>query len=132
MAGQENRIGGHASAYGSLEGHYVVGSYVWGHTRQSVASHTGVSNGVPFRLGLLQDALLLGCVSLHAINNGISFLLAYLFPDLPADMSIRAFLGDQPYFISLGISLVLFFAVIYYLHKKLAYIPVKETTYERT
>lgn len=72
------------------------------------------------------------CVSLHAINNGISFLLAYLFPDLPADMSIRAFLGDQPYFISLGISLVLFFAVIYYLHKKLTYIPVKETTYERT
>lgn len=71
------------------------------------------------------------CVALHAINNGMSFLLAGLFPEMSADASLRSLMGNTPYFIALACSVVILTLVIYYLNKKLAPAPVLNPSYER-
>lgn len=71
------------------------------------------------------------CVALHAINNGMSFLLAGLFPEMSADASLRSLMGNTPYFIALACSVVILTLVIYYLNKKMAPAPVLNPSYER-
>jgi hypothetical protein len=71
------------------------------------------------------------CVALHAINNGLSFLLAGLFPEMSSDASLRSLIGNTPYFIALACSVVILSVVIYYLNKKLAPAPVLNPSYER-
>lgn len=64
------------------------------------------------------------CVSLHALNNGLSFLLSASFPDLPADASLRDLIGDKPFFIAFGAALIVFVLVLFALNKYLAPAPV--------
>ena len=63
------------------------------------------------------------CVALHAINNGLSFLLAIWFPQLAADASLRSIIGDTPFFITLGASAVVLVISLSYLNKYLAPAP---------
>ncbi len=71
------------------------------------------------------------CVALHAINNGLSFLLAGLSPQISADTSLRSLIGNTPYFIGLTGSLILLILVLYYLNKKLAPAPILHQSHER-
>ncbi|HRW94971.1 MAG TPA: type II CAAX endopeptidase family protein [Bacteroidales bacterium] len=71
------------------------------------------------------------CVALHAINNGLSFLLAGLFPEMSADASIRSLMGNTAYFTALVCSVLILSLVIYYLHKKLAPAPDLTPYHER-
>ncbi|MFA5301900.1 MAG: type II CAAX endopeptidase family protein [Bacteroidales bacterium] len=71
------------------------------------------------------------CVALHAINNGLSFLLAGLFPEMSADASLRSLMGNTPYFITLACSVIILTLVIFYLNKKLAPAPELHPSYER-
>jgi uncharacterized protein len=71
------------------------------------------------------------CVALHAINNGLSFLLAGLFPEMSSDTSLRSLMGNTPYFIALACSIIILVLVIFYLNKKLAPAPELNPSYER-
>ncbi|HHV03265.1 MAG: CPBP family intramembrane metalloprotease [Bacteroidales bacterium] len=71
------------------------------------------------------------CVALHAINNGLSFLLAGLFPEIDADASIRSIIGNKPYYIALMVSVIVMVLTLLYLNKKLAPAPSLNMTYEQ-
>lgn len=67
------------------------------------------------------------CVGLHAINNGSSFLLAAIFPEITPDMSLYEFLGPNVFYICFAVSVVIFVGVIWYLYTHLSY-PVPKPT----
>jgi membrane protease YdiL (CAAX protease family) len=71
------------------------------------------------------------CVALHALNNGMAFLLAGLFPEMEADATLRSIMGNTPYFIALGASILVMVLALMYLNKKLAPAPSLEQPYEQ-
>ncbi|MBP6868245.1 MAG: CPBP family intramembrane metalloprotease [Bacteroidales bacterium] len=71
------------------------------------------------------------CVALHAINNGLSFLLAGLFPQMSADASLRSLTGDTVFFTALAASVILLGLSLLYLNKYLAPAPQLNITYEQ-
>ncbi|NLA16099.1 MAG: CPBP family intramembrane metalloprotease [Bacteroidales bacterium] len=70
------------------------------------------------------------CVALHAINNGISFLLVAVLPHIEADASLRQLVGNQSFFIALGLSVAALGLSLFYLYKNLAPPPSLKLTYE--
>lgn len=71
------------------------------------------------------------CVALHAINNGLSFLLAGLFPQISADASLRSLIGNNFFYMALAASVILLGLTLLYLNKKLASGPQLNITYEQ-
>lgn len=71
------------------------------------------------------------CVALHAINNGFSFLLVVLFPEISEDASLRSIMSDKHYYIILAISVVVMILTLLYLNKKLAPAPSLHIAYEQ-
>lgn len=71
------------------------------------------------------------CVALHAINNGLSFLLAGLFPQMAADTSLRSLTGNTIFYIALAASVILLGLTLLYLNKKLAPAPELNIDYEQ-
>ncbi len=59
------------------------------------------------------------CVGMHALNNGTSFLLAAVFPELAADTSLFEFLGPKLFYGCFAASAVIFAGIIWYLYTHL-------------
>jgi len=89
-----------------------------------------------FLMGCLFDGCtteldLLACVALHALNNGMSFFLVAVLPATIVEESLRHLVGNQTFFIALGLSLAALALSIFYLHKHLAPAPSLRMHYER-
>ena len=70
------------------------------------------------------------CVCMHAINNGASFLIASLFPDMPADASLTYFFPGSSYYLVLAASLVVFVFLAWLMNKYLAPAPNLNVNHE--
>lgn len=70
------------------------------------------------------------CVALHAINNGMSFLLVALLPQIATDTSLRQLVGNQSFFITFGLSVATLGLSLFYLYKNLAPAPDLELSDE--
>ena len=70
------------------------------------------------------------CVALHALNNGMSFFLVAVLPASIVEESLRNLVGNQTFFVALGLSLAALALSIFYLHKHLAPAPSLRMHYE--
>jgi len=59
-------------------------------------------------------------IFMHAINNGLAFLLTVLFPEIPDDVSMLDMVGPQKYPLVLSGSVVLVVLIVWLLHKQLS------------
>ncbi|MCL2726857.1 MAG: CPBP family intramembrane metalloprotease [Bacteroidales bacterium] len=59
-------------------------------------------------------------IFMHAVNNGVAFLLATLFPDISEDVGMLDLVGPQNYPLVLSGAIVLVVLIVWLLHKQLA------------